>query len=80
MADVKSSGQNARVTSGDIEGWGGGIGLKTFLTPNAFIQVEANYTEYDTVTGTKTNANGRVTTVSGDPAIAQGIILSLIHI
>ena len=74
MADVKSSGQNARVTSGDIEGWGGGVGLKTFLTPNAFIQVEANYTEYDTVSGTKTNSNGRITTASGDPKIAQGII------
>jgi opacity protein-like surface antigen len=74
MADVKSSGQNARLTSGDIEGWGGGIGLKTFLTPNAFIQVEANYTEYDTVKGTKTNSNGRITTASGDPKIAQGII------
>ena len=74
MADVKSSGQNARVTSGDIEGWGGGIGLKTFLTPNAFMQVEANYTEYDSVTGTRTNSHGRTTTVSGDPKIAQGII------
>jgi hypothetical protein len=74
MADLKASGLNARVTSGDIEGWGGGIGLKTFLTPNAFIQVEANYTEYDTVTGTKTNSNGRITTASGDPKIAQGII------
>jgi opacity protein-like surface antigen len=74
MADVKSSGLNSRVTSGDIEGWGGGIGLKTFLTPNAFMQVEANYTEYDTVSGTKTNSTGRVTTASGDPKIAQGII------
>jgi opacity protein-like surface antigen len=74
MADVESSGLNARVTSGDIEGWGGGIGLKTFLTPNAFIQVEANYTEYDTVSGTKNNSNGSVTTASGDPKIAQGII------
>ena len=74
MADVKSSGLNARVTSGDIEGWGGGVGLKTFLTPNAFIQVEANYTEYDTVSGTKTNSTGRITTASGDPKIAQGII------
>jgi hypothetical protein len=74
MADLKASGQSARITSGDIEGWGGGIGLKTFLTPNAFIQVEANYTEYDSVTGTRTNSHGRTTTVSGDPKIAQGII------
>jgi hypothetical protein len=74
MADLKASGHNARVTSGDIEGWGGGIGLKTFLTPNAFIQVEANYTEYDSVSGTRTNSHGRTTTVSGDPKIAQGII------
>jgi hypothetical protein len=74
MADLKASGQSARITSGDIEGWGGGIGLKTFLTPNAFIQVEANYTEYDSVSGTRTNSHGRTTTVSGDPKIAQGII------
>jgi hypothetical protein len=74
MADLKASGQNVKVTSGDIEGWGGGIGLKTFLTPNAFIQVEANYTEYDNVTGTKTNSNGRITTASGEPKLAQGII------
>ena len=73
-ADLAASGQNAKVTTGDVEGWGGGIGLKTFLTPNAFMQVEANYTEYDTVSGTKTNSNGRITTASGDPKIAQGII------
>jgi opacity protein-like surface antigen len=73
-ADLKASGLNASVTSGDIEGLGGGIGLKTFLTPQAFIQVEANYTEYDNVKGTKTNSNGRITTVEGDPKIAQGII------
>ena len=74
-ADLSASGQNITITSGDISGWGAGVGLKTFLTPNAFIQVEANYTDYDTVTARRTNAGtGRITTASGDPKVAQGLV------
>ena len=74
-ADLSASGQNVRITSGDISGWGAGVGLKTFLTPNAFIQVEANYTDYDSITATKTNTGtGRITTATGDPKVAQGLV------
>ena len=60
---------------GDLEGWGYGIGLKTFLTPNTFMQVEASYTEYDTLTATRTATGGTgVVTASGKPAIAAGTI------
>ena len=74
-ADLSVSGQTARLTTGDIEGYGVGAGLKTFLTPNLFMQVEASYTDYDTIRGTKTNSNsGRVTTVSADPKLVSGLI------
>jgi hypothetical protein len=66
---------NAVRQPGDLEGWGYGVGVKTFLTPNAFVQVEASYTEYDTLTATRTATGGTgVVTASGKPAIAAGTI------
>ena len=76
-ADLAISGATG---SDNLQGWGGGIGLKTFLDKNIFIQAEANYTEYDSVSGrnvTKTQGAGTgstTTTVSGTPYLAQGII------
>lgn len=73
-ADLEISGATG---SDNIQGWGGGIGLKTFLDKNTFIQAEANYTEYDSISGrnvvTRTTT-GTTTTVSGTPYLAQGII------
>ena len=76
-ADLEISGATGSDT---LQGWGGGIGLKTFLNNNTFIQAEANYTEYDSVSGrnvTRTQGAGTgstTTTVSGTPYLAQGII------
>ena len=76
-ADLKISGATG---SDKLQGWGGGIGLKTFFNKNTFIQAEANYTEYDSVSGrnvTATQGTGTgttTTTVSGTPYLAQGII------
>lgn len=76
-ADLQISGATG---SDNLQGWGGGIGLKTFLDKNTFIQAEANYTEYDSISGkniTKTQGSGTgttTTTVSGTPYLAQGII------
>ena len=58
---------------GNLEGWGYGIGLKTFLTPNAFVQVEASYTEYDSLTAKET-ANSTTSTVTGKPKISAGTV------
>jgi len=64
--------------SNKLEGWGVGIGLKTFLNANTFIRAEANYIEYDTISGTNVTTGGAggstTTTVSGTPYLAQGII------
>jgi hypothetical protein len=66
---------NALKQPGDLEGWGAGVGLKTFLTANTFVQAEASYTEYDTLTATKTATGGTgLVTASGKPAIAAGTI------
>ena len=70
-ADVRTT--NTTSASSSVEGWGAGIGSKTFVTPTTFIQVEANYAEYDTINGTKTNTGG-TTRVSGDPKLLQGLI------
>jgi opacity protein-like surface antigen len=85
-ADVKNtdsssttSGVKSLITSGDVKGFGFGLGLKTFLTPTMFVQVEANYTDYDKITATRTGSDGRVTTYSGDPALAQGLISLGMH-
>ena len=61
--------------SNKLEGWGVGVGLKTFLTSNTFVQAEASYTEYDTLTATRTATGGTgLVTASGTPAIAAGTI------
>ena len=78
-ADLEISGATG---SDKLQGWGGGIGLKTFFDKNTFIQAEANYTDYDSVSGRNvTKAQGlgagnavTTTTVSGTPYLAQGII------
>ena len=69
----------SRITSGDVEGWGFGLGLKTFLTPTTFVQVEANMTDYDQISATRTGSDGRVTTYKGDPLLAQGLISVGMH-
>jgi len=75
-ADLKVS--NATGVSNDLEGWMGAIGLKVMLTPNAFMAVEASYSDYDSVKGTRTTTAGTAsttTTVTGDPKVAQGSVI-----
>ena len=78
-ADTSTAGTKSKITSGDAEGWGFGLGLKTFLTPTTFVQVEANMTDYDQITATRTGSDGRVTTYKGDPLLAQGLISVGMH-
>ena len=78
-ADTSTAGTKGRITSGDAEGWGFGLGLKTFLTPTTFVQVEANMTDYDEISATRTGSDGRVTTYKGDPLLAQGLISVGMH-
>ena len=71
-ANAKLDVSGATSSSKDLEGWGAGIGLKTFLDKNLFIQTELNYTEFDSVKVTGTgNLAG---TVTAKPKIAGGTI------
>jgi len=47
-ADTSLSGTNVS-SPGDLEGFGASMGLRVMLTPSAFIQAEAAYTQFDTV-------------------------------
>jgi opacity protein-like surface antigen len=71
--DVTSS---ATITQqpGNLNGWGYGIGLKTMLTSNSFVQVEGNYSEYDTLTAKYTATGGQTNTVTAKPKVAQGLV------
>ena len=71
-ADIKTT--NTTTASSDVEGWGYGVGLKTFLTPNTFVQVEGTYTDYDSIRGTKSNGGGGTTTVNADLKTVQALI------
>jgi len=60
-ASVKTgsgSGVDETITnrSPELEGWSYSLGLKTFLTPQAFVAVEALYSDYDTIRTTTTQS------------------------
>ena len=63
---------------GDLEGISYGIGSKTMLTPNLYLGVEANITDYDSISATTlTNAgNGGTSSkrVTADVQTVQGMI------
>ena len=80
-ADINSSatgGASLSKKPGDLEGISYGIGSKTMLTPNLYLGVEANITDYDSVTATTlANAGAGATTsktITADVRTVQGII------
>lgn len=58
-----TNGAGANVTetitnrSPDLEGMQYGLGLKTFLTNQAYVSIEASYTDYDTISTTTTGGD-----------------------
>ena len=60
----------------DLKGMTYGIGSKTMLTPNLYLGVEANITEYDTVTATKAavGTSSAEKTLKADVSTVQGVI------
>jgi outer membrane protein W len=74
-ADVKAT--NLTSSPSDLEGYGGAAGLKVMLTSNAYVQVEAAYTKFDSIKATDTavaqNSNTRTYTAQ-DPELVEGRI------
>jgi|APGre2960657505_1045072.scaffolds.fasta_scaffold32533_2 hypothetical protein len=69
--DVTSSGTTT-ITSkpSDLEGWGYGIGSKTMLDKNLYLQVEVNINDYDAINGTLSNGNS----FNADPKTIAGTV------
>ena len=69
--NLKSSGTTT-ITSkpSNLEGWGYGIGSKTLLNKNTYLQVEVNYTDYDAINGTLSSGN----TYAADPKTIAGTV------
>ena len=69
--DVTSSGTTT-ITSkpSDLEGWGYGIGSKTMLDKNLYLQVEVNLNDYDAINGTLSNGNS----FNADPKTIAGTV------
>ena len=78
-AHADTSATNLTKAPGDLEGYGASTGLKVMLTKNAFVQVEAAYTKYDTLTATDTSIGGEGGAITRtykaqDPELAEGRI------
>jgi hypothetical protein len=69
--NVNTSGTTT-ITSkpADLEGWSYGIGSKTMLDKNLYLQVEVNVTDYDTISGTLSSGNS----FSADPKTIAGTV------
>ena len=77
-ADINTSatgGASLSKKPGDLEGISYGIGSKTMLTPNLYLGVEANITDYDTARATTTGGTGNASkNISADVKTAQGMV------
>jgi len=82
-ADVSAT--NLTRAPDDLEGYGASVGLRVMLTKDAFMQVEGVYTQYDTISATRTSvgtqlqgvAEAGVTNITRtftaqDPKVAEG--------
>ena len=69
-ADVDVT-SNTTLTSkpGSIDGWRYGVGLKSFFNKNAFVQVEASMTDFDSVRAASSSNSW-----TADPSLVQGTV------
>ena len=69
--DVSTSGTTTITGKpSNLEGWGYGVGSKTMLDKNLYLQVEVNLNDYDSINGTLSNGN----TFNADPKTIAGTV------
>ena len=69
--DVTTSGTTTITANpSNLEGWGYGIGSKTMLDKNLYLQVEVNLNDYDSINGTLSNGNN----FNADPKTIAGTV------
>jgi hypothetical protein len=69
LTETSTDGPTSFTLSRNIEGFGYGVGLKSLLTNNLYVQVEAGIDEYDKTTGTDTSNS---TTYTFKPKVVTG--------
>ncbi len=70
-----SSGGDSLSISDDVNGWGYGLGIKSFLNNNLFIQAEGSLTKYDTTSKSLTGeASGSTYKFSAKPEVLSAIV------
>ena len=68
------SGEDSLSISDDLNGWGYGLGIKSFINNNLFIQAEGSLTEYDRTSKTLTGDSGIIYDISSRPEVLSAII------
>jgi opacity protein-like surface antigen len=69
------SGLDSGSISDDVNGWGYGLGIKSFLNNNLFIQAEGSLTKYDKTSRTfEGQDTGTLFTFSSEPEVLSAII------
>ena len=60
--------------SDDVNGWGYGLGIKSFLNNNLFIQAEGSLTKYDRTSKNLEGDTGIIYDISSKPEVLSAII------
>ena len=69
-----TSGADSLSISDDINGWGYGLGIKSFINNNLFIQAEGSLTEYDKTSKNLVGDSGIIYDMSSKPEVLSAII------
>jgi opacity protein-like surface antigen len=69
-----ASGGDSLSISDDVNGWGYGLGIKSFLNNNLFIQAEGSLTKYDKTSKTLEGESGSIYNISSEPEVLSAII------
>jgi opacity protein-like surface antigen len=69
-----ASGEDSLSISDDVNGWGYGLGIKSFLNNNLFIQAEGSLTKYDKTSKTLVGESGTTYNISSEPEVLSAII------
>jgi opacity protein-like surface antigen len=67
-------GEDSLTISDDVNGWGYGLGIKSFINNNLFIQAEGSLTKYDKTSKNLDGDSGTVYDISSEPEVLSAII------
>ena len=69
-----ASNEDSLSISDDVNGWGYGLGIKSFMNNNLFIQAEGSLTKYDRTTKNLVGESETIYDISSKPEVLSAII------